>query len=52
MVGFRAFTAVAGDMLVILGAGLILAGWELWLPATTAILCGILALVGALTFRR
>jgi hypothetical protein len=52
MVGFRAFTAVAGDMLVVLGAGLILVGWEMWLPASAAILTGIFVLFGALTFRR
>jgi hypothetical protein len=52
MVGFRAFTAVAGDMLVVSGAGLIIAGWEMWLPAAATILLGILVLLGALTFQR
>lgn len=51
MLGFRTFTVVAGDMLVLAGAGLLVIGWEMWMPATLTMVLGTLALLGALTLR-
>lgn len=51
MLGFRTFTVVAGDMLVLAGAGLLVVSWEMWMPATLTMMVGALALIAALTLR-
>lgn len=51
MLGFRTFTVVAGDLLVLAGAGLLVVAWEMWMPATLIMVFGTLALIGALMVR-